>query len=214
MHGRVDVQVGKHRSHYANDTIALISESWLGPDYQVTLIEIENAHHMDEASAELLSYLIGEIERFIIAIGPISSIFDYTTYAVMYFLFGASTPAQAALFQTGWFVESLMTQTLIIHVIRTNKIPFLQSHASWPLVATTVAVMAVGLWLPVSPLAPALGFVPLPGLYWPILALTLVCWGVTRDRWLGGLVATAVTVTTRWVVERVVTRSTGVRDSI
>jgi Mg2+-importing ATPase len=119
---------------------------------------------------------IGEIARFILAIGPISSIFDYTTYAVMYFLFGATTPAHAALFQTGWFVESLMTQTLIIHVIRTNKIPFLQSRASWPLVATTVAVMAVGLWLPVSPLAPALGFVPLPLLYWPILGLTLLCY--------------------------------------
>jgi Mg2+-importing ATPase len=119
---------------------------------------------------------IGEIARFIIAIGPVSSIFDYTTYAVMYFLFGANTPAQAALFQTGWFVESLMTQTLIIHVIRTNKIPFLQSRASWPLVVTTVAVMAVGLWLPVSPLASALGFVPLPGLYWPILGLTLLCY--------------------------------------
>jgi len=119
---------------------------------------------------------IGEIARFILAIGPISSIFDYTTYAVMYFLFGANTPAQAALFQTGWFVESLMTQTLIIHVIRTNKIPFVQSRASWPLVATTVAVMAVGLWLPVSPLASALGFVPLPGLYWPILGLTLLCY--------------------------------------
>jgi Mg2+-importing ATPase len=119
---------------------------------------------------------IGEIARFILAIGPISSIFDYTTYGVMYFLFGAKTPAHAALFQTGWFVESLMTQTLIIHVIRTNKIPFLQSRPSWPLVATTVVVMAVGLWLPVSPLAPALGFVPLPGLYWPILALTLLCY--------------------------------------
>jgi Mg2+-importing ATPase len=119
---------------------------------------------------------IGEIARFIVAIGPISSIFDYTTYAVMYFLFGANTPARAALFQTGWFVESLMTQTLIIHVIRTNKIPFLQSRASWPLVATTVAVMAVGLWLPASPLAPALGFVPLPGRYWAILALTLLCY--------------------------------------
>jgi P-type Mg2+ transporter len=119
---------------------------------------------------------IGEIARFILAIGPISSIFDYTTYAVMYFLFGATTPAHAALFQTGWFVESLMTQTLIIHVIRTNKIPFLQSRASWPLVVTTVAVMAVGLWLPVSPLAPALGFVALPGLYWPILAVTLLCY--------------------------------------
>ena len=124
---------------------------------------------------------IGEIRRFILAIGPISSIFDYTTYAVMYFLFGANTPAQAALFQTGWFVESLMTQTLIIHVIRTNKIPFLQSRPSWPLVATTVVVMAVGLWLPVSPFASALGFVRLPALYWPILALTLLCYlGLTQ----------------------------------
>ncbi|HYL55551.1 MAG TPA: magnesium-translocating P-type ATPase [Gemmatimonadales bacterium] len=119
---------------------------------------------------------IGEIARFILAIGPISSIFDYTTYAVMYFWFGANTPAQAALFQTGWFVESLMTQTLIIHVIRTNKIPFLQSRPSWPLVATTLGVMGIGLWLPVSPLAAALGFVPLPGLYWPILGLTLLCY--------------------------------------
>jgi Mg2+-importing ATPase len=119
---------------------------------------------------------IGEIARFILAIGPISSVFDYTTYAVMWFLFGAKTPAQAALFQTGWFVESLMTQTLIIHVIRTNKIPFLQSRSSWPLAVMTVAIMAVGLWLPVSPLAPALGFVPLPTVYWPILALTLLCY--------------------------------------
>jgi P-type Mg2+ transporter len=121
-------------------------------------------------------WAIDEIRRFILAIGPISSIFDYTTYAMMWFLFGATTPAHAALFQTGWFVESLMTQTLIIHVIRTNKIPFLQSRASWPLVATTVVIMAVGVWLPVSPLAPALGLVALPPLYWPLLALTLLCY--------------------------------------
>jgi len=119
---------------------------------------------------------IGEIARFILAIGPISSIFDYTTYALMYFVFGARTPAQAALFQTGWFVESLMTQTLIIHVIRTGRIPFLQSRPSWPLVATTVVVMAVGLWLPTSPFGPALGFVKLPAAYWPLLALTLLCY--------------------------------------
>jgi P-type Mg2+ transporter len=117
---------------------------------------------------------INAIGRFIVAIGPISSIFDYTTYAVMYFVFNARTPAQASLFQTGWFVESLMTQTLIIHIIRTSGVPFLQSRASWPLVAPTVSVMAVGLWLPVSPFAPALGFVALPTLYWPILAATLL----------------------------------------
>jgi len=121
---------------------------------------------------------ISAIARFIVVVGPISSIFDYTTYAMMYFLFGAKTPAQAALFQTGWFVESIMTQTLIIHVIRTNKIPFLQSRASWPLIATTVAIMAVAIWLPSSPLAPVLGLVALPSAYWPLLALTLLAYMV------------------------------------
>jgi Mg2+-importing ATPase len=69
-----------------------------------------------------------------------------------------------------------MTQTLIIHVIRTSKIPFLQSRPSWPLVAATVAIMAIGVWLPVSPFASALGFVALPPLYWPILVVTLLCY--------------------------------------
>jgi Mg2+-importing ATPase len=80
----------------------------------------------------------------------------------------------AALFQTGWFVESLLTQTLIIHVIRTNKIPFLQSRASWPLIVTSSAIMLVGAWLPYSPIGMWLGFVPLPALYWPLLLATLV----------------------------------------
>jgi len=119
---------------------------------------------------------INAIARFILAIGPISSIFDYTTYGMMYFLFGARTPDHAALFQTGWFVESLMTQTLIIHVIRTSNVPFIQSRASWPLVLTTAAIMAFGVWLPVSPLGPALGFVTLPPLYWPLLGITLLCY--------------------------------------
>jgi magnesium-transporting ATPase (P-type) len=86
-------------------------------------------------------------------IGPLSSIFDYTTFALLYFVLGAHDIAHAGLFQTGWFVESLMTQTLVIYVIRTNRIPFLQSRPSWPLMATTIAVLAVGLWLPVSPFA-------------------------------------------------------------
>jgi hypothetical protein len=80
---------------------------------------------------------IKEIKRFILCIGPISSIFDYTTFFVMLYLFKCWDPSRAPLFQTGWFVESLMTQTLIIHIIRTNKIPFLQSRPSWPLLITT-----------------------------------------------------------------------------
>ena len=117
---------------------------------------------------------IGEITNFIFFIGPISSIFDYTTFFVMLWVFHCWDPARAPLFQTGWFVESLMTQTLIIHVIRTNKVPFLQSRASWPLTATTLSIMAFGMWLPYSPLAGPLGLTYLPPLYWLILLLTLL----------------------------------------
>jgi Mg2+-importing ATPase len=117
---------------------------------------------------------IGEIKRFILFIGPISSIFDYTTFFVMLYIFNCWDPSRASLFQTGWFVESLMTQTLIIHIIRTNKIPFLQSRASLALTATTVCIMALGMWLPYSPMASALGFTHLPSLYWPILMVTLL----------------------------------------
>jgi Mg2+-importing ATPase len=145
----------------------------------------------------------GEITKFIVFIGPISSIFDYTTFCVMWFYFKCSnlsllptdpaliqrflTPADsdhtyaAALLNTAWFVESLMTQTLIIHVIRTSQIPFVQSRASWQLTMTTLAIMLVGAVLPYSPLAAPLGFVPLPWQFWPILGATLFCYvGLTQ----------------------------------
>jgi Mg2+-importing ATPase len=148
-------------------------------------------------------WAMGEIAKFIIFIGPISSIFDYTTYCLMWFYFKCSNldllPAlpelakrfanpidsdhtyAAALFSSGWFVESLMTQTLIVHVIRTNQIPFIQSRASWQLTMTTIAIMGVGAWLPFSPLARYLGFVPLPWQFWPFLLLTLICYvGLTQ----------------------------------
>lgn len=118
------------------------------------------------------------ISRFILLIGPCSSIFDYTTFFVMLYFFGCWDPARAPLFQTGWFVESLVTQTLIIHIIRTNRIPFLESWASWPLIVTTAIIMFVGAWLPYSPIGPALGFTALPALYWPVLAATLVAYVV------------------------------------
>jgi Mg2+-importing ATPase len=81
-----------------------------------------------------------------------------------------------ALFHTGWFVESLFTQTLIIHVIRTNKIPFIESRASWPLIVSSVIIVSVGAGLTVSPLAATLGFVPFPPLYWALLAGMLLCY--------------------------------------
>jgi len=111
---------------------------------------------------------ISGIRRFILYIGPISSIFDYLTYFIMLYVFHAW--ANPALFHTGWFVESLFTQTLIIHVIRTNKIPFIQSRASRALILTSLAIVAVGAWLPYSPLAGALGLAALPPLYWLLLA--------------------------------------------
>ena len=93
---------------------------------------------------------MGEIAKFILFIGPCSSIFDYTTYFMMLYLFNCWN--NPSLFQTGWFVESLLTQTLIIHIIRTNRIPFIQSRASWPVITTTLIVMIVGMWLPFSPI--------------------------------------------------------------
>jgi Mg2+-importing ATPase len=118
------------------------------------------------------SWNIGATQRFILVIGPISSIFDYATFAMMLYVFNAW--ANPALFHTGWFVESLLTQTLIIHVIRTNKIPFLQSRASLPLTLTSLLIVAIGIWLPFSPFADALGFVALPPLYWPLVGLMLL----------------------------------------
>jgi Mg2+-importing ATPase len=119
---------------------------------------------------------IGKILRFILFIGPISSIFDYLTFFMMIYVFNCWQ--NPALFHTGWFVESLFTQTLIIHVIRTNKIPFIQSRASWPLILTSLIIVAVGAWLTVSPLANTLGFVPLPPLYWLFLAIMLLGYAI------------------------------------
>jgi Mg2+-importing ATPase len=146
--------------------------------YDFSQVPIPTDNVDPEQIAKPRPWSMDEIRRFIIFIGPISSIFDYTTYFVMLYVFGCWDPARSSLFQTGWFVESLMTQTLIIHVIRTNKIPFLQSMPSVPLILTSGIIMAVGMWLPHSSLASSLGFSELPLLYWPILALTLLCYVV------------------------------------
>ncbi len=132
----------------------------------------------EEQVARPRPWNLNEITRFILFIGPISSIFDYTTFFVMLYGFHCWAPARASVFQTGWFVESLMTQTLIIHVIRTNKIPFLQSRASWPLILTTLSIMLLGMCLPYSPLASELGLTALPTLYWPVLLVTVLCYVV------------------------------------
>ena len=132
----------------------------------------------DEVDAEWLvkprKWEIGNLRRFILFIGPISSIFDYATFFIMLYVFNCWNNPD--LFHTGWFVESLFTQTLIIHIIRTNKIPFLQSWASRPLILGSLVIVTVGAWLTVSPLADMLGFVPLPTLFWLLLAIMLACY--------------------------------------
>ena len=134
----------------------------------------------DEVDVEWLTkprrWTIDKILHFILFIGPISSIFDYLTFFMMLYVFDCWQ--NPVLFHTGWFVESLFTQTLIIHVIRTNKIPFIQSRASWPLILTSLIIVAAGAWLTVSPLASTLGFVPLPPRYWLFLGIMLLGYAI------------------------------------
>jgi Mg2+-importing ATPase len=142
--------------------------------YDFSQVPIPTDNVDPEQIARPRPWSMSQITRFILFIGPCSSLFDYTTYFIMLYVFGCWDPALKGLFQTGWFVESLLTQTLIIHIIRTYRVPFLQSWASWPLTVTTVLIMIIGSWLPFSPIASYLGFTPLPLLYWPLVGLTLL----------------------------------------
>jgi P-type Mg2+ transporter len=109
------------------------------------------------------------IARFMVFIGPISSIFDIVTFIVMWHVFEANTVEKQALFQSGWFVVGLLTQTLIVHMIRTQHIPFIQSRAATPVILLTASIMAIGIYLPFSPLGEHVGLVPLPASYFPWL---------------------------------------------
>jgi Mg2+-importing ATPase len=110
------------------------------------------------------------IGRFMLFFGPISSIFDLATFAVLWWIFGANTLEKQALFQSGWFVEGLLSQTLIVHMIRTRKVPFFQSWACAPLLSTTVVIMAIGAILPFTAVGSAIGLVRLPLPYFVWLA--------------------------------------------
>jgi Mg2+-importing ATPase len=122
--------------------------------------------HVDESQLRRPSHWdIKFIRRFMIFFGPLSSVFDFITFGVMLWVFH-SGPEQ---FRTGWFVESLATQTLVIFAIRTRRIPFFRSHPSWPVVLAALGVALVGALLPATPLAHALGFAPLPGAFFAAL---------------------------------------------
>ncbi len=140
--------------------------------YDVSQTSIPTDQVDEEYLTKPRKWNIDHIKKFILFIGPISSLFDFATYFIMLYVFNAWV--NPAMFHTGWFIESLASQTLIIYVIRTNKIPFLQSWPSKALLFTTLAIVGLAIYLPYSPLASTLKFVPLPGLYWWLLAAMLL----------------------------------------
>ena len=157
--------------------------------YDISQIGIPSDSVDPEFTKKPRKWNIGNIRRFMIFIGPMSSIFDYATFLLMLYFFGAIAFTAAgtselmkqhyeALFHTGWFVESILTQTLIVHVIRTRKIPFIQSRASPVMLFFTLLVMGIGIYLPYSPLAGPLGFVPLPAIFWAWIAGFLLVYSV------------------------------------
>ncbi len=143
-------------------------------DFSQTAIPTDNVD--DEYVAVPRRWDISNIFKFMIFIGPISSIFDYATYGMMLYVFNAWS--NASLFQTGWFVESLLTQTLIIHIIRTAKIPFIESRASPALITTSIVISLVGTGLPYTWAGTALGMTPLPWLYWLLVVAMVLSYAV------------------------------------
>lgn len=146
--------------------------------YDLSQIAIPFDNVDEEMVARPLRWNPQDLGRFMLFFGPISSLFDVLTFALMWFVFHASTAAQQSLFQSGWFVVGLLTQTLIVHMIRTPRIAFVQSCASWPLLATTAAIMAIGIFLPMGPLAENFKLQALPLGYFPYLIVILLAYAV------------------------------------
>ena len=154
--------------------------------YDVSQIAIPFDHVDEEQLEKPQRWQPSEVGRFMVVFGPISSIFDILTFGMMWFVFDANTPAQQSLFQSGWFVVGLLTQTLIVHMIRTKKIPFIQSCAATPLVVMTMIISAIGIFLPMGPLAHYFKLEALPltyFLYLPCILLAYMC--VTQ--WIKGI---------------------------
>ncbi|ARZ78389.1 magnesium-translocating P-type ATPase [Enterobacter cloacae complex sp.] len=141
--------------------------------YDVSQVAIPFDNVDDEQIQKPQRWNPADLGRFMLFFGPISSIFDILTFCLMWFVFHANTPEHQTLFQSGWFVVGLLSQTLIVHMIRTRRIPFIQSRAAWPLIVMTGIVMALGIALPFSPLASYLQLQALPLSYFPWLVAIL-----------------------------------------
>lgn len=144
--------------------------------YDISQIAIPFDNVDDEMLKQPQRWQPADVGRFMLFFGPISSIFDISTFALMWYVFDANTPDHQTLFQSGWFVVGLLTQTLIVHMIRTPKIPFLQSRAAMPLLVMTGLIMAVGIFLPMGPLAHYFKLQALPSLYFVFLPVILLAY--------------------------------------
>ncbi len=141
--------------------------------YDVSQVAIPFDNVDDEQIKKPQRWNPADLGRFMVFFGPISSIFDILTFCIMWWVFKANVPEAQTLFQSGWFVVGLLSQTLIVHMIRTRRIPFIQSRAAWPLMIMTLVVMVVGIGLPFSPLASYLQLQALPLSYFPWLIAIL-----------------------------------------
>ncbi|WP_149086260.1 magnesium-translocating P-type ATPase [Pseudomonas prosekii] len=144
--------------------------------YDISQIAIPFDNVDDEMLKQPQRWQPADVGRFMLFFGPISSIFDISTFALMWYVFDANSAQHQTLFQSGWFVVGLLTQTLIVHMIRTPKIPFLQSRAAMPLLVMTAIIMAFGIFLPMGPLAHYFKLQALPPLYFVFLPLILLAY--------------------------------------
>lgn len=140
--------------------------------YGASQLTIPTDHVDPEQASRPTLWDVRFIRWFMLVFGPISSLFDFLTFGLMLAVFHA----HASLFQSGWFIESLATQTLIILAIRTRRIPFYKSRASWPVILSAVAIATIGALLPYSPLASPFGFRPLPALFFLALLGMILCY--------------------------------------
>ena len=182
-------------SNFGNMLSVLVASAWL-PFLPMLPVQIlannllydasQTSIPWDDMDADYLrmprQWRADDIGRFMLVVGPVSSVFDILTFLLLWYLLGASTPARQSLFQSGWFVESLLTQTLIIHMIRTAKLPFIESRATWPVNLLTAAVVVVGMLIPFLPYSGTLGFVPLPGSFFAWLVAVMAGYVLLTQR--------------------------------
>ncbi|MCX6773106.1 MAG: magnesium-translocating P-type ATPase [Candidatus Micrarchaeota archaeon] len=140
--------------------------------YDFANISVPSDNVDNEALKKPAKWDLENVKNFMLYIGPLSSIFDYLTYFTLYFVLAVPE----GVFQAGWFIESIMTQTLIIYVIRTNRVPFIESMPSKQLIITSTAILLIALFVVLGPVGQYFGFAALPAIFWPILVVFIAAY--------------------------------------